>query len=159
MIYFTPIISCKQCSPFFSDNISYEIGNFYSVAFHKGFKLANRYYAISPCYFHMKNSFVISPEGFIYKCLAIQDSIIGSIFEGIDNEKQEKFSRIKYLTNGRLNCVYLPLCLGGCRAQSYMQYHDLSKIVCPINIFEKVLPEVVKANALSYLQVSKGEKR
>lgn len=68
-------------------------------------------------------SFVIDPEGFVYKCwndIGIQDYSIGDIYGLIDGGLCEEFSRSEWGRYNHMNyascrdCGLLPVCAGGC---------------------------------------------
>lgn len=68
------------------------------------------------CFARNASSFVIGPEGNLYKCAEQMSNIVGDVWKGPSYNKE-----FFYWCNPRLEeeceeCVYLPLCQGGCRA-------------------------------------------
>lgn len=73
----------------------------------------------SQCFACSANSFVIMPNGRLYKCaVATKDksACIGSIDEGIINYSVFERWCDPSLREECASCVFLPLCQGGCRA-------------------------------------------
>lgn len=71
------------------------------------------------CYACHQGSFVISPNGDLYKCtVAMKDekSKVGSVYTGIDRNKTYFDWVNPKLTKKCDKCVFLPICQGGCKA-------------------------------------------
>ena len=71
------------------------------------------------CYACHQGSFVISPSGDLYKCTVTmkdKEAVVGNIFDGIDRNKYYFKWVNPNLPQKCNNCVFLPLCQGGCRA-------------------------------------------
>lgn len=71
------------------------------------------------CYACHQGSFVVSPNGDLYKCTVTmkdKNAIVGNIFKGIDRNNYY-FKWVNPILPDKCNkCVFLPLCQGGCRA-------------------------------------------
>lgn len=66
------------------------------------------------------NTFVIHPDGGIYRCLDNFDKKIGSVQDGININEKEKNNEASWLTWSPftdpecVKCIALPICMGGC---------------------------------------------
>ena len=71
------------------------------------------------CYACHQGSFVIAPNGDLYKCtVTMKDkkAIVGNIFDGVDRNNYY-FKWVNPNLPKKCNkCIFLPLCQGGCRA-------------------------------------------
>lgn len=71
------------------------------------------------CYACHQGSFVVAPNGDLYKCTVTmkdKNAIVGNIFDGVDRNNYY-FKWINPTLPEKCNkCVFLPLCQGGCRA-------------------------------------------
>lgn len=87
------------------------------------------------CYACHHGSFVVDPEGNLFKCTVTvneSDACVGSIYDGIDkNEYYYKWVNPK-LDEECNKCVFLPICQGGCKA-GYLGYMD---VCCKRNLKE-----------------------
>lgn len=88
---------------------------------------------VCSCMAEHKYSFVIDPDGYIYKCvndIGHEKSAIGSV---VDDEYRGVSAVAKYLgrdpfsENECKNCPYIPLCYGGC----FSEYIDKGTHACP----------------------------
>jgi radical SAM protein with 4Fe4S-binding SPASM domain len=81
--------------------------------------LGNLKYRPSKCFACNYHSFTIAPNGELYKCSFDLKHSVGSILEGI----RLNSTHLKWLESGLENecieCIFLPICQGGCRA-SYL---------------------------------------
>lgn len=78
------------------------------------------------CYACTEGSLVISPTGKLYKCaLAMKDKsmCIGDIDNGIEHNKYYFKWVTPILPDECIDCIFLPLCQGGCRA-GYFGYAE-----------------------------------
>lgn len=80
------------------------------------------------CYACHQGSFVVDPLGNLYKCTVTikeENTCVGSIYNGVDrNEYYHKWVNPKLPLECN-NCVFLPMCQGGCKA-GYLGYMDVS---------------------------------
>lgn len=71
------------------------------------------------CYACHQGSFVVAPNGNLYKCtVSIKDknAVVGNIFNGVDKNNYY-FKWVNPVLPEKCNkCVFLPICQGGCRA-------------------------------------------
>ncbi len=73
----------------------------------------------SQCFACQTNGFVILPNGDLYKCsMSINDknAKVGNIWDGITNYKSLESWCYSGLKEKCIDCVFLPICQGGCRA-------------------------------------------
>ena len=74
------------------------------------------------CYACHQGSFVIAPNGNLYKCTTTMNdcnAIVGNIKSGIDRNKYYFKWVNPNLPNKCNKCIFLPLCQGGCRAGEF----------------------------------------
>ncbi|AEX86049.1 radical SAM additional 4Fe4S-binding domain protein [Marinitoga piezophila KA3] len=103
------------------------------------------------------NSFVIDPEGYMYKCwheVGIKALAIGNI-KG--NEKNKNFDRyLKWNTFNPLNykecknCKFLPLCMGGCPDKTLFKYNGIQEEGC--TMYKYNLEEMLKMHLKAKLK-------
>ena len=71
------------------------------------------------CYACHQGSFVVAPNGNLYKCTVTindENATVGNIFDGVDRNKSY-FKWVNPNLPKKCNkCTFLPLCQGGCRA-------------------------------------------
>lgn len=92
---------------------------------------------------------VIDPEGILYKCPSMvgrKEFSVGSIYEPL--ERNQRYLDFISMDNWKKcrDCVYVPMCVGGCAFSAYLRYGDYKKISCEKRLFEKALPEYIKMN-------------
>jgi uncharacterized protein len=103
---------------------------------------------ISPrvCMMEYKNNLLVNYDGSIYKCPGLigrKDFCVGNIKEGIKDCKAPL-----YLDNWQneecLECVYLPLCFGGCRAMKLVRDGNMNGVDCKKPYLDATLEAMVK---------------
>ena len=95
---------------------------------------------------HDNSMVVIDPYGDIYKCEAFvgrQDFSIGNVSENSFNYRQVEFMTANTWKQC-LDCVYVPMCGGGCRYMAQLKHSDYSKVACDIEYYQKIFPELLK---------------
>ncbi len=103
------------------------------------------------CTFKSATSFIIDPSGEIYKCIVLtkhEESYLGTIFEDLDIILK-RLSQFIYLQPWQKDlkcnkCVFLPLCLGGCRQQALLKFRRLDVIDCFNPYLSTYIPEAIK---------------
>lgn len=92
-------------------------------------------------------NFIVAVNGDIYECpstVGIDKFKVGSVFD-LDKKEtiytEEMWLRCK-------ECVYAPICGGGCMYQALVRLGDYQKVDCPKNILEKELEEYLKKSYL-----------
>lgn len=82
-------------------------------------KICSLNYKRHSCFAWSKNSYTILPNGKICKCAETYNQIIGDIWNGVTDKKLYDYWTNWELDNQCLECVYLPLCQGGCKASHF----------------------------------------
>lgn len=111
---------CDSCGKLFSmEDFSNEFLKFREFLKQEGF--VNAYekmqpkYKINSCTLDAPDSFVIDPEGYMYKCISYvgrKDLSIGNINESYDEKAHDNSSPFE--SEVCTECVYLPICKGAC---------------------------------------------
>lgn len=83
-----------------------------------------------------EHSFAVLPDGKIAKCSEAFSIPIGDIWSGITNEDLVELWTTKTIEDDCRECVFLPLCLGGCRASKCT---SMPKCFVFKPVFEKTL--------------------
>lgn len=95
---------------------------------------------------HDNSMVVIDPYGDIYKCQAFvgrQEFSIGNVSENSFNYRQIEFMTANTWKQC-LDCVYLPMCGGGCRFMAQLKHSDYSRVACDIDYYKNIFPELLK---------------
>ena len=87
-----------------------------------------------------ENTYVVDPDGFLYKCWAdigIKSRSIGNVIEGVSNLEYVSaymISSDKFSDETCLNCKIFPICDGGCnRFRIEYQYKGIPYKNCPVD--------------------------
>lgn len=84
-----------------------------------GFPMQEFYCFDGLCIAKSKHSFVLHPEGQIYKCLSMvgrSDCMVGDVStHGVDSIIASEFNEYLYMQCAEESCPFLPLCHTGCR--------------------------------------------
>ena len=111
---------------------------------HYGFETPDFYSYEGLCMAKNKHSFILHPNGDIYKCISLvgrSNYSFGNIedFKGIDSHfLSELFEECI-----EKECCFLPLCNTGCRSKSITKHGDISKIVCDKTTFEEINKKII----------------
>jgi len=97
-----------------------------------------------PCSFRRASHLIFDPKGNIYKCigfLGTEEFRVGNVNDNFfatirEIEKQVSFE--PWDNEKCSNCVFLPLCLGGCRFHSYVESSNITDIFCHWDLIESV---------------------
>lgn len=98
----------------------------------------------SICVVDVKDDLVINFNGDVYKCpafLGIEEFKIGNISKGINFDEKIYALSIKENEECR-ECMYLPMCFGGCRYLSYLKKHKI-EIDCKKDFFENTIDRFI----------------
>jgi len=82
-------------------------------------KIAGLTYKRSACQAWSKNSYTVLPSGEITKCAEAYNQIIGDVWKGVTDSVAYDFWTDDTLEAQCENCVYLPLCQGGCKSSHF----------------------------------------
>jgi len=100
---------------------------------------------VGPCEYYRRNAVTVGIDGRLFKCIAflgIEDGQIGDVDHQEYNEVGEAMLSLKPLEHKKCTkCPFVPLCAGGCRADSYNQTGSFENISCQQPYFIKTLRE------------------
>lgn len=123
----------------------------YIATLEKGLNCAPlRIFETGPCSYRRMSHFNFDPEGNIYKCigfLGVKEFKVGNVNEefSITAKKIEKQVFSEPWHNEKcINCIFLPLCLGGCRFHSYVEYGNVGDLFCHRSLIENVEIQLIK---------------
>lgn len=84
-------------------------------------KIVRLNYKKNACQSWNENTFTILPDGNISKCCETYNKIIGDIHNGIIDKQAFEFWTNPELEEKCIDCIFLPICQGGCKAAYYNQ--------------------------------------
>lgn len=94
---------------------------------------------LGSCTACLNDSFVIDPEGMLYKCwsdIGLKDWVVGDVKEGVSKWKivsEYMINSDKFADPKCLECKIFPICKGGCnRFRIEYKYHQEPYDVCPV---------------------------
>lgn len=103
--------------------------------------------AIGLCTMRKSWVFMVDCEGKVFKCITMvgrKESYVGNISEPIELlfQRVSQFSMlIPWETNQQCeDCIYMPLCLGGCSEQSLVNKGNISEVDCQKGYYDYFLP-------------------
>ena len=82
-------------------------------------KVAGLTYKKYACQAWSKNSYTILPNGDISKCAESYNRVIGNVWDGVINQEEYAFWINNTLNDSCTECIYLPICQGGCKASFF----------------------------------------
>ena len=89
----------------------------------------------------------IDQRGRIYKCnsmLGHPQFCVGDVCFEEFNHLDQAFRDLEVWRKCPLDCAYLPVCAGGCRLASYLNYQDFSVPVCHKAFLDAMAPEFIQ---------------
>lgn len=98
-----------------------------------------------------KSNITINPNGDIYICpglCGIDQLKVGNIDTGF-NKLMDIFEKVNIWENC-LDCKYLPMCSGGCRAQSYITTGDCMSCYCKKDFYDYAVEKYIKLKYNKY---------
>jgi uncharacterized protein len=101
----------------------------------------------SPCMVDLDASFVIHYDGAIYKCVSMighRQYRTGNVWTGMAD-----YSARYHADHWRKNkecaeCIYLPLCFGGCRYLEFQRAGDMAKVDCQKEFLDAALEKTIQ---------------
>jgi len=99
------------------------------------------------CMVDNNSSFVVNFDGVIYKCPAFigkQGFAVGNVRNGIDDYTNSYKLGLWKNHEECAECVYLPLCFGGCRYMTFIQKGTLDALECRKNYLDTTLETFIK---------------
>jgi uncharacterized protein len=100
-----------------------------------------------PCQLHWKHSYVIDPEGLVYKCPAVAgrpELAVGSVQRPRALEKVAPLLELRPWEQCGA-CPYLPVCVGGCLGGKYLETGRKDQVFCRKPQFERAFRDEVTA--------------
>jgi uncharacterized protein len=97
-----------------------------------------------PCHVHMQNAHTIGPDGSLYACPGFTGQLAtstGHIDDRHDAQREaarERFDRLDPWKDCG-DCAFIPVCAGGCVANSFTQLGDMNLPTCHKRTFESAL--------------------
>jgi uncharacterized protein len=111
----------------------------------RGFRMPR---SISPgvCSLDMKDNYLVNYNGDIYKCPSLvgrEEFKVGDLITGIKYKTQPQ-GKDCWKNEECLNCVYLPLCFGGCRHMKLVRDGNMEGVDCKKPYLDATLEAFVK---------------
>lgn len=113
-----------------------------------------------PCELHWNNSYIIDPDGLIYKCPVVAgrpEVAIGSVNSKNALGKAPLLELRPWEQCG--DCAYLPVCVGGCLGTQYLKTGRRDLVNCKKEWFEASYRESVQRRYLEELGDSTWENK
>jgi uncharacterized protein len=97
-----------------------------------------------PCHVHMQHAHTIGPDGSLYPCPGFTGQLatsVGHIDDRADAARETTRERFLRLSPWKEcgDCAFIPVCAGGCVANSYSQLGDMNVPTCHKRSFESAL--------------------
>ena len=97
-----------------------------------------------PCHVHMQHAHTIGPDGSLYPCPGFTGQLAtstGHIDDRKDTARETARERFLRLSPWKAcgDCAYIPVCAGGCVANSYSQLGDMNVPTCHKRSFDSAL--------------------
>ena len=101
----------------------------------------------STCMVTMTDAMTIDWDGSLYKCVTLighPDSTTGDVWQ--ENGAPLDFYHPNHWRNNKHcpDCIYLPLCFGGCRYSEYQRGGSMAGVDCQKTYFDQALPEMLR---------------
>jgi len=109
------------------------------------------------CMVEYDNDLVVNYDGSLFKCptfMAYDELCIGTLADGIGDYRISHNMDI-WKKDECLNCVYLPICFGGCRYMTLSRSGRIETVDCWRNYFDATLEQIIRQN-LKYQEAKKG---
>jgi len=107
----------------------------------RGFPLAKM--RISPCMVDIDDALVVNHDGIIYKCIAMigrKGYEAGDIWNGMAHDWQAAYWVNRWKNETQCcDCVYLPLCFGGCRFMAFQRDGHMAQVDCQRSFLDAAL--------------------
>ena len=106
------------------------------------------------CMIETTDSYVVNYDGVIYKCpgfIGKKEFEAGGLESGV-GDYSEAYRLGIYKNQDCAECVYLPLCFGGCRYMAYVRDGNIDKLDCKKEYFDAALETLLKQDIKYRLQ-------
>jgi uncharacterized protein len=103
----------------------------------------------SPCMVDLDDAFVIHYDGTIYKCVSMighQKYCIGDVRTGVADYSVRYHADHWRKNKECADCLYLPLCFGGCRYLEFQRTGDMAKVDCQKEFLDAALERTIQQN-------------
>jgi len=98
------------------------------------------------CMVESRHSYVVNYDGTLYKCpgfIGMEEFIVGDLQEGVsDYAKSHNLGMWK--NDECPDCVYLPLCYGGCRYMTFLRDGNVNALDCQREYLDASLENLIK---------------
>lgn len=98
------------------------------------------------CMVESRHSYVVNYDGTLYKCpgfIGMDEFIVGNLVEGVsDYTKSHNLGMWK--NDECADCVYLPLCYGGCRYMTFLRDGNVEALDCQKEYLDASLETMIK---------------
>jgi uncharacterized protein len=100
----------------------------------------------SPCMVDLDDAFTVHVDGSLFKCMAFighTDYAVGDVWQGM-TEYSEVYNLDHWRRHEECNdCVYLPLCFGGCRYMEFQRHGAIKGVDCQKDFWDAALERLV----------------
>jgi uncharacterized protein len=105
-----------------------------------------------PCHVHLQHAHTIGPDGSLYPCPGFTGQLatsVGHIDDRRDSSRETTRERFLRLSPWKEcgDCAFIPVCAGGCVANSYSQLGDMNVPTCHKRAFESALISLAQSVA------------
>jgi uncharacterized protein len=111
-----------------------------------GFGIRNPF-KLSSCFGTREGSFAVDIDGYLYTCsqmAGFPELSIGSVNSRYFTEVYYRLVTSDALRQMCFTCTYLPLCMGGCRAEALHAGLGFNGNICRRDYYEHVIPQMVR---------------
>lgn len=105
----------------------------------------------SPCMVDINDSLVVHFDGRIFKCVAMighDEFAVGDVWNGIRNYAETYHTKHWKHNDACRECVYLPMCFGGCRNMELQRSGSMAKVDCWREFYDAILEETIKQDVI-----------
>lgn len=99
----------------------------------------------TPCMVDRDDAFTVYYDGTLYQCPALvgqEELVCGDVWSGL-KDYDRQYNRHNWRQHGEcLDCIYLPLCFGGCRYMKYRADHTMD-VDCKKSFLDATLAQFV----------------
>ncbi|MFC1841125.1 geopeptide radical SAM maturase [Thermodesulfobacteriota bacterium] len=107
------------------------------------------------CMVESRHSYVVNYDGTLYKCpgfIGMEEFIVGTLEEGV-SDYTESHNLGMWKNDECADCVYLPLCYGGCRYMTFLRDGNVDTLDCQKEYLDASLETMIKQEIKYELKV------
>lgn len=115
----------------------------------RGYRIAKLHPA--PCMIDLDGAFTVDWDGSLYKCPGLvgrKNFSVGNVRQGFSDYRESYGVQAWRENPSCRDCVYLPLCFGGCRFTRFQREGRPAGIDCRRSFFDAVLPSFIAQEVL-----------